>query len=227
MKNQNVCKPLTTFLLIMLTLIWEVPVHSQLTTGKIEGTVLDQETGQPLVGAQVIVEGTRLGNVTNLDGYYFILSVPPGQRAITFSYTGYQKTTVAGQMILAGQTTTVDASLSSTLIQLEMISIQGESVVLLPRDQTVSKQRLTAEELRETPADKLEDLMILQAGVQTGGRDALARGLRIRGGRLGEEAMVVDGVTVRNYTAHPTKEWMGWWSGGLEVGTASQDATPL
>ncbi|HJU86321.1 MAG TPA: hypothetical protein VJ788_03015, partial [Gemmatimonadota bacterium] len=33
-------------------------------TGKVIGTVTDSDTGQPLVGAQVVVEGTNLGNVT-------------------------------------------------------------------------------------------------------------------------------------------------------------------
>jgi len=52
--------------------------------------------------------------------------------------------------------------------------------------------------------------MIREAGVQIGGEGGKARGLRIRGGRLGEEAMVVDGVTVRNFTANPFREGAFW-----------------
>ncbi|MGH7566022.1 MAG: carboxypeptidase-like regulatory domain-containing protein, partial [Gemmatimonadota bacterium] len=47
-------------------------------TGKVVGTVVDRDTGEPLVGAQVVVEGTNLGNVTNEDGSYFINNVPVG-----------------------------------------------------------------------------------------------------------------------------------------------------
>ncbi|MCE5270150.1 TonB-dependent receptor [bacterium] len=199
---------------------------AQLSTGKIEGTVRDNDSGQPLVGAQVLVDGTRLGNVTNNDGYYFILNVPPGRRSITFTYTGYQKTTIADQLILAGQTTTINSALSSSVVELNGITVEGESEILLPRDQTVSKQRLTSSDLHETPLTNLDQAMTLQAGVQIGGQDAESRGLRIRGGRLGEEGMVVDGVMVRNYTANPFSTGTGWIF-NTEVGSTSTDATPL
>ncbi len=211
------------FVLLMLL---AVSAFAQMTTGKIEGVVRDSDTGQPLQGAQVVVEGTRLGNVTNADGYYFILNVPPGRRGVTFTYTGYQKTTVANQLVLAGQTLTVNSSLSSTVVQLEGITVQGESEVLVPRDNTVTKQRLTAERIVEIPNQRIEDMMILEAGVEVGGRDAMSRGLRIRGGRLGEEAVIVDGVMVRNFTADPFRQGQGWIF-DTEVGSRSEDTSPL
>ncbi|MBN2289109.1 MAG: TonB-dependent receptor [Candidatus Glassbacteria bacterium] len=211
---------------VLLILLSFVPVSAQLNTAKLEGFVRDKDSGRPLAGAQVVVEGTRLGNVTNADGYYFVLSIPPGLRSISFSYTGYQKITVADQRFLAGHTVTLDATLSSTILQLEGITIEGESEALIPRDNTVTKQRLTAERLEESPATKLEDLMILEAGVQIGGEGGRARGLRIRGGRLGEEAMVVDGVIVRNYTANPFRPGAYWiWT--HEEASLGEDTTPL
>ncbi len=210
----------------LATLVWCVTGFAQLNTSKIEGTVRDQDTGQPLADAQVVIEGTRLGNVTNADGYYFILNVPPGRRSITFTFTGYQKTTIGDQLILAGHTATVDAALSSTIVELGGITVEGDADVLLPRDQTASKQRMTAESIAETPATRLEDMMVLEAGVQTGGEGALSRGLRIRGSRLGKEAMVVDGVIVRNYTANPFRSGLGWvWE--QEEGSLGEDTTPL
>jgi hypothetical protein len=214
-------------------LISSANLLAQLSTGKIEGTVRDKESGQPLAGSQVTVEGTRLGNVTNADGYFFILNVPPGRKDITFTFTGYQKITVAREMILAGQTTTVNAELSSTVVQLEGITIQGEAEPLLPRDNTVTKQRMTSDYIEEAPATKLEDLMVLEAGVQIGGQGGRAQGLRIRGGRLGEELMVVDGMMVRNNTADPFDHtWSGgsWWHsavGNEQEALTGQDTNPL
>ena len=89
---------------------------AQTDTGKIEGHVRDKETGAPLAGAQVAVEGLRLGNVTNADGYYFILNVPVGLNSIIAQFTGYQKTTVSNKLVMAGQTATVNFELSSTII---------------------------------------------------------------------------------------------------------------
>jgi carboxypeptidase family protein/TonB-dependent receptor-like protein len=218
--------PLLTLALLLLALSWTATGFAQLNTGKIEGTVRDKDTGAPLAGAQVTVEGTRLGNVTNADGYYFILNVPPGNRSVIFTYTGYQKTTISNVIVLAGQTMTVDGGLSSTVVELGGITVEADAEPMVPRDQTATKQRMTAEKLNESPTTTLDDLIILEPGVQTGGEGGMGRGMRIRGGRLGEEAMVVDGVTVRNYTANPFRSGLGWvWE--QEEGSLGEDATPL
>ena len=211
--------------LLTFTSILVSSLMAQLSTGKIEGIVRDKDTGQPLSGAQVQIEGTRLGNITNADGYYFILNIPPGQRSLIFTFTGYQKTTVENQLILAGQTTTVNALLSSTVVQLEGITVEGETERMVPRDNTVSKSRLTPEQLSEIPATVLEDLLVQQAGVVSGGDGALARGVRIRGGRPGQEGMIVDGVMVRNYTARTVRTDDGALT--AETSAQGQDSTPL
>jgi len=216
----------TALSFVATAIIMASGLYGQLSTGKIEGTVRDADTGQPLSGVQVMVEGTRLGNLTNTDGYYFILNIAPGSRDITFSYTGYQKTTMSNVTVLAGQTMTVNANLSSTVVELQGITVEAEVDPLVPRDNTVTKRRLTAEKMQDIPSTVLEDMLILEAGIQTGGAGARSRGLKLRGGRLGEEAMVVDGMMVRNYSANVMSGGGGWY-GEFETGTFSEDATPL
>ena len=48
------------------------------TTGKIAGMVYDSDTGEPLTAVNVTVESTQLGGITNLEGLYHIVNVPPG-----------------------------------------------------------------------------------------------------------------------------------------------------
>ena len=43
-------------------------------TGKISGYITDKSTGEPLIGANIIVEGTYLGAAADIDGYYFIIN---------------------------------------------------------------------------------------------------------------------------------------------------------
>src|SRR5687767_4420842 len=75
-------------------------------SGKVQGRVTDAASGQPIVGAQVVIVGTRLGNITNTDGIYFINNVPAGVHDIQAQYIGMQIVTVRGQRVLAGQTLT-------------------------------------------------------------------------------------------------------------------------
>ena len=60
----------------------------------ITGTVTDAETGEALIGANVLVIGTSSGTVTDLDGNYSI-DLPDGSTQLEFSYTGYTSQTVS------------------------------------------------------------------------------------------------------------------------------------
>jgi len=184
-------------LFAVILVVTEIP--AQTSTGKIEGYVRDKDTGAPLAGAQVNVAGTRLGNVTNEDGYYFILSVPVGTRDITSQYTGYQKTTITNKLILAGQTARVDFALSSTVISLEGITVESAAEPLLIRDNTVTKQRQTGEQINALPVSSIDDIINLQAGVVRNDNH-----ISIRGGRAGEEAVYVDGILMKSFGTEAT-----------------------
>lgn len=63
---------ITTMLLLVPFLVFAG------TTGKLSGVVTDQSSGDPLIGVNVIIEGTTMGASTDIDGYYVILNVPAG-----------------------------------------------------------------------------------------------------------------------------------------------------
>lgn len=59
-------------------------------TGKIAGRVTDAQTGEPIVGANIIIEGTYLGAASDLNGNYAIINVPPGVYKVKASAVGYK-----------------------------------------------------------------------------------------------------------------------------------------
>ncbi len=58
-------------------------------TGTIKGTVTDN-SGNVLPGANVVIEGTNIGEMTNLDGYFLIKEAPVGEQKINISFVGYE-----------------------------------------------------------------------------------------------------------------------------------------
>ncbi len=66
---------------------WGLPIG----TGVITGYVTDQETGEPLVGANVVLAGRNLGSATDVNGRYYIANVPIGSCPMNISYVGYEK----------------------------------------------------------------------------------------------------------------------------------------
>ena len=72
--------------LVIMVLIFAM--GSVLAQRTITGNVKD-DTGETLIGANILVKGTSVGTVTDLDGNY-TLEVPEGSNTIVLSYTGYE-----------------------------------------------------------------------------------------------------------------------------------------
>jgi hypothetical protein len=79
-------------LLGILFFLFQIPALAQTTT--IKSRVLDKTTKEPLLGANVIIDGTSLGAATDLDGRFIIRSVPLGKQKLVISYIGYNPITV-------------------------------------------------------------------------------------------------------------------------------------
>ena len=73
-------------------LIWAliIPVIS-FAQQSISGTITDADTGEPLLGVTVLVQGTNKGTVSDFDGNYFINNLDAGDYVLEVSYTGYSK----------------------------------------------------------------------------------------------------------------------------------------
>ncbi|MGB9586787.1 MAG: carboxypeptidase-like regulatory domain-containing protein, partial [Armatimonadota bacterium] len=133
------------------------------TTGKITGRVTDKSTGEPLVGATVLLEGTRLGAATDIDGYYTLLNVPPGNYTLKVSMVGYAETRVTNVKVSVDFTTKLDVALEPSAVQAEAITIVAERP-LIRKDLTSSSATVSAEQIQAMPVESYQDILQLQAG---------------------------------------------------------------
>ena len=75
------------------------------TTGKISGKITDRDTGEPIIGANIIIAETYLGAAADIDGYYYINNIPPGEYTVSITAIGYRKTTVTKVQVRIDLTT--------------------------------------------------------------------------------------------------------------------------
>ncbi len=194
----RIAAPATCALVLVLT-TW-MPAFGQGTTGKIQGRVTDARTGQAIPAAQVVVEGTTLGNITNDEGFYFINEVPAGLHNVRAQSIGFRAVVVSEQRVLAGQTLTLNFQLEQTAVELEALVVTGERNPLVPRDQVSSKAIVTGEKIDQLPLDNAASIIVLQPGVIS-----TNSGRSIRGSRPGEEAVYIDGVPIRRLRTGATE----------------------
>ncbi|MCF7832856.1 MAG: TonB-dependent receptor [Candidatus Marinimicrobia bacterium] len=94
-------------------------------TGKINGRVIDLKTGEPLIGANVILKGTVYGSATDLDGNYFISGVPVGVYSLLVSYVGYETLEISAVSVVANDQNKVNITLVSQVMNLNEVVVQA------------------------------------------------------------------------------------------------------
>jgi outer membrane receptor protein involved in Fe transport len=158
-------------------------------TGTIAGVVVDSETGETLIGVNVIVEdefGT--GAATGLDGDFRIPGVAPGTYSVAFSYLGYQQQRVTGVEVASGETTTLDIALAEEALELEgggEVVIEAEALLnneagLLRERQraTAVSDAISAETISKSGSSDAADAMERVTGASVvGGKYVYVRGL--------------------------------------------------
>jgi hypothetical protein len=160
------------------------------TTGKLVGLVKSKVDGEPLIGANVILEGTGIGTATDLDGRYFILQIPPGEYNIRYTMIGYQDVIMHNVRIRVDLTTTINTELDQGVIGMDAVDVTADRP-MVQVDVTYSQSNISSDEINMLPVEEFEDVIALQAGVVQSDGD-----MHVRGGRGGEIAYMIDGVTV-------------------------------
>ena len=164
------------------------------TVGKISGRVLDAERNEPLVAVDVYIDELEAGGATDVDGYFFILNIPPGSYDVAASMIGYRTEVRQSVQIFADRTTNVDFRLNPTIIEIETPVVVIAKRPIIEIDMTSKEARITREQFDITPVDKPTEAIALQGGVTT---DAAGE-LHVRGGRSGELAYYIEGIEVSN-----------------------------
>ncbi len=180
----------TLFSLLIVSLLSLSALYAG-TTGKIRGIVTDQN-GDPLPGANIILQGTYLGASTDKDGVYIILLVPPGKYNIEASMIGYKTSVVKDILVETDRTNTTNFVLEEAIMEGETVVVEAKRD-MIKVDVSASETNVKAAEVRDIPfASRVEDLVGMQAGV-TG---SLQEGkMEIRAGDYYENNVMVDGLS--------------------------------
>lgn len=151
------------------------------TTSSINGRVLDDVSGEALIGANVLAihvpSGTAYGNSTDLDGFFRI----PGMRVggpytVTISYTGYETATYENVYINLGQGANLDVKLRDAAIELGGVEIVANRSDLFSNDRTGASTQISSQTLETAPtiSRSINDFTRLTPqsnGTSFGGRD--------------------------------------------------------
>jgi TonB-linked SusC/RagA family outer membrane protein len=192
------------------------PVHrasAQQATGRIEGTVIDSRSKQPLGAASVFVQGTGLGSQTNERGKYVLVNVPVGKYELRVRRIGF---TNAAQPVTveAGQVATVDFQMGEAAVSLDEVVVTGTAVATRAREVPTSTDIVNSQAFERAPVVNAQQVLegrIPSVTVQAGsGQPGAGGSIKIRGtttiSQSTDPLIYVDGVRIFN---EPTRNNWG------------------
>jgi outer membrane receptor protein involved in Fe transport len=181
------------FIITFLVLIFlPVIIEAQEQYGSIYGVVKDS-TGAVLEGVTLKIKGSYLGALSDAEGKYEILNVPPGEYTVEVSYIGYRTIEYTGIKVKANEKRQLNVTMSGTSFTVDQeIIVIGERP-LLDIEQTSSSHIISSEDIKKSSVIDIKDIVVQQAGVVKSDNE-----IYIRGGRNYENSFLLDGVSVQD-----------------------------
>lgn len=119
----------------------------------LRGEVFDDLTGEPLIGANVIIQGTTSGTVTDFDGHYKLVTDLLLPLTIVISYTGYEATTIG----ITPENMFNRTRLSETSVMIETIQVTGSRISEKQKESPLTVESLDLQAIKATPSANFYD----------------------------------------------------------------------
>lgn len=161
--------------------------------GSVRGVITDQQTGEALIGVNILIEGSTSGTSSAVDGSFRIEALPAGIYALRFSYVGYETFIRTDVVVRPGRATQLDIRLQESAFAADAVIVQA-GFFQQRSTQPVSSVSFNPEEIRRAPGGGQEALRVvaLLPSVATVGDSR--QDILVRGGSVLENAFIVDNI---------------------------------
>lgn len=156
------------------------------STGKIAGTVTDAETGEVLVGVNLVLVSQGIGAASDLEGHFTILNVRPGTHVLRASIIGYQQVEITGIDVVIGLTSDINVTMSTEVLGGETVTVVSQRP-LVKKDLSGSQMNMDAGSIEPLPVSSVSEVLGMNAGMDA---------FEIRGGSRYQTAVIMDGFVM-------------------------------
>ncbi len=142
------------------------------TKGSISGSVFDEQSGEKLVGVNLVIVGSSRGAATDLNGKYTIANLDPGMYSLRVSYVGYTTKVITDATVRADENLKLDISIASEAIMGEEVTVTAERVISTEAAVLAERKKaatigdgISSEQVKRTPDATSSDALKRVTGV--------------------------------------------------------------
>ena len=174
-------------------------VYGQTNTQNIRGSVTDKLTQAPLVGAVVQVVSLHKAVVTDTNGQYCFVNVPPDRYDLQVSYTGYKPITISNVIVTSGKEVIVDIAMEENYNQLNQVVVTGNNKEgTINKVASVSARTFSMEEVNRYAGGRSDPARLVANFAGVSAPDDSRNDIVIRGNSPVGVLWRIDGMNVTN-----------------------------
>ncbi len=181
--------------LFFLLVLSSSPLGAQ-TTGRIQGTVTDLSSGEPLAGVLIRVEALDRSTLSSDQGRFILAGLPAGQHDVQVELVGFTSLELESVVVRASRASELALELEPTAVPVAPIRVEANRIPLIEPEVSETRQIVPGAALRELPVTTIAEAVELTTGVSDG---------HFRGGRVGQETYLVDGMAIKNQVEGATE----------------------
>ena len=174
----------------ILALVISISCFAQ--TGTLRGTLVDEESGENLIGAYVRLVGTYGAAISEIDGSFKIENIKPGTYSVNISFMGYQQKVYNDIDIVAGMAKVLNVKMTSRTNTFETVKIVGKKKIV-DLDDAKSTITLNKKDIADMNVRDVQEVVAIQAGVSKS-----PDGIQIRGARVYETSFNIDNISAQD-----------------------------
>lgn len=175
-------------LLSLLFLTFSSSLTAQAQTGSIKGNIKDKISGEPVIGANVSIQGGSIGSSTDIDGNFLINKVQEGTYTLAITSIGYKPATIPDVKVESGKVSVIATFIEEDVKGLEAVVVTAQretnTVVSLIKDIKIAEQvvvGISSEQIARTQDRDAAQVVKRIPGVSIiGDRFIMVRGLAER-----------------------------------------------
>lgn len=201
-------------LLAISTLLLSLTANAQV--GEIKGRIFDELTNEPIPFANIAVQNSATGAVSDAEGVYTIPKLEPGLYNIQTSYVGYEAKTIFEVEVFSQRASQLDIALVQSATNLGAVEVRTE-VFERNAESPLSLQQIGTNEIQRNPGGNRDISRALQVLPGVSSSLSFRNDIIIRGGAPNENRFYLDGIEVPNINHFATQGSSGGPVGIINV----------
>ena len=194
---------------------------------KVTGVVIWEDDGQPVIGASILVKGTTVGTISDIDGNFTLFNVPGSAKSLVVSFIGMKSVEVAVKptvkVVFASDAQVVDKVVVTALGISRKKRTLGYAVSEISGDEMLKARGGVSNPVNSLQG-KIAGLQIQSgSGTMGGSSKILIRGVQSISGN-NQPLFIIDGVPIEGTDYNSTNTQIG--DGGYDYGNLVQDLNP-